>query len=64
VGPDYCYSCDRYEPIPADGYYLICLECGHVFVDRLDLEDSALSWQGILRQAEDLKFCPLCLHDF
>jgi len=28
--PDWCWSCLRVEPLP-DRFYILCIECGHVY---------------------------------
>lgn len=70
-GPDWCYSCNRSEPIP-DGAYLVCRECFHCWVTKDDftadvrimLHEINLNETGITVRVEDFPFCPLCSHNF
>jgi len=67
---EHCYSHGVHEPIPADGAYLVCFECGHVFVTALDLLlDYAVNSPPDIPvpgdiTAKDINFCPHCIHDF
>lgn len=76
---DYCISCDRDEPVPPEGAYIYCLECGHVFkagqelVEAYNREISKMlaspmydGWPEAtyIDSADKVPFCPLCLHDF
>lgn len=73
MGPDWCYSCGRNEPLPPHGAYLVCNECWHVYRTPGDLEETyRRKWNERvgsepapnLTKAADVYFCPLCLHDF
>lgn len=69
----YCGNCHAWttevcylhglEPIP-DGAYLVCHECGHCFDTREDLERLALSEVNYTGDVDELRFCPLCTHNF
>jgi len=67
---DWCYSCGRDEPVPPSGAYLICPECGHVYETADDLLEDYLAQapERILSHripawADEITFCPLCLHN-
>lgn len=70
-GPDWCYSCNRSEPIP-EGAYLVCRECFHCWPTVDDFTADVLRMLdelgGLSREhlvtAEAWPFCPLCGHDF
>jgi hypothetical protein len=57
------------EPVP-DGAYLVCGECWHCFVtdEELLAADRAMRIEvGLLggpSSADEIRFCPLCSHDF
>lgn len=62
------------EPIP-DTYYILCLECGHCYQTREDVEtlDYAIQlamtryysdFQPTNHPASTIYICPLCTHDF
>ncbi|MEU4726501.1 hypothetical protein AB0G06_43480 [Nonomuraea dietziae] len=40
VSKDYCWSCNKDEPIPPSGAYVVCFECGHVYATEQDLIDA------------------------
>lgn len=70
---DYCYTCNRHEPVPPD-YYRICIECFHVYATEQELIDAhnalALSMaEGAhetptVSRGVDVFSCPKCIHDF
>jgi hypothetical protein len=62
------------EPVP-ESYYRLCIECGHCYVTRDDLETldyaKQLSFErywadftAVALLARDIHICPLCTHDF
>ncbi|MGN9782804.1 hypothetical protein ACTMTF_15330 [Nonomuraea sp. ZG12] len=53
VSPDYCWSCYKDEPFPTTGgVYIVCFECGHIYVTEQDLVDAYnLEIQEINRQS-------------
>ena len=77
-GPDYCYSCNRDEPLSGHDYQ-VCGECFHVYRTRLHLLwDHAkivfglCSWwrripwklaSAFIRPSRIFS-CPRCAHDF
>lgn len=67
---EHCHWHDRHEPVPDSGAYIVCGECGHVYVTALELlktfADEAPADHEIDGDmtAKDIMFCPLCLHDF
>lgn len=71
ASPDWCHSCCRLEPLPAE-YYQVCGECGHVYVTAADLVAAYVVMVGdrasMIRvddvKPEEIYFCQLCLHDF
>lgn len=56
-----------YEPIPWN-HYVVCGECGHVFVTASELLDdfNAARPPGAPQETDVSRifFCPLCVHDF
>ena len=74
VDEEHCSS-HGYEPVPI-GAYRICVECGHCYITREDLETlhyallltfEGLDWEGFVAKpapACDIHTCPLCTHDF
>lgn len=68
---EFCYSHGRREPIPDDGGYVRCFECGHVFATRDELIDAHQTKAGLTNDEltpQMLKhlegFCGHCVHDF
>ena len=51
-----------YEPIP-DDCHIVCLECSHAWT-REALEEADAEKRGYRINADDISFCPLCIHDF
>lgn len=70
-GPDWCYSCNRSEPIPDGGAYVVCPECWHVYPTAADL---LASHNRVIAEMGDptrdtltdnlASFCGECMHDF
>lgn len=76
---DYCYSCNRHEPIPPE-YYRMCHECFHVYVTEKELVDEhnallrnlgatvaglvSLEKPLFIKAGIDVWTCPKCIHDF
>lgn len=68
-GDDWCYSCNRSEPIPEAGAYLVCGECFHCFDTADDLMAAVRKMAAEIgvqapASADEVYFCPLCAHDF
>lgn len=56
---------------PEEGAYGVCQECGHVYQTEQDLRDAyaeSADWPGestdSAPEANEIYFCPLCIHDF
>lgn len=61
---DWCHSCLKLEPLPAE-YYIVCGECGHVYVTPEDLVDAYVEeFPGYRPMAEHIASCAKCWHDF
>lgn len=66
----HCWSCNEDEP--DQGCYIRCGECGHVYLTEENLRETWLREYPLLPgepapealPAEDICFCPLCIHDF
>ncbi len=61
----FCHIDDKEEKV-TDETYLVCFECGHVYETQADLikawnDESEFKSRS---DADDIPFCPLCLHDF
>lgn len=69
---EHCYSHGTHEPVPESGAYRVCFECGHVFVTDVELRQAYIDnapedtkvYADRLVSADDISFCPHCLHDF
>lgn len=64
---DWCASCNRHETALARDVYKYCLECGHIWPTAQGLVEAynfAAQPLNAAETAEDVHFCPLCLHDF
>jgi hypothetical protein len=62
----YCWSHEACEPV-REGDYLVCGECFHIFRTPEELVDALMATSEPGRQrpkAEDIFFCPHCIHDF
>lgn len=72
---EWCSSCSRWEEAREEE--TCCLECGHVYktaqelVEAYNREADSINdaYDGpppvtYMEKAEDVNFCPLCLHDF
>lgn len=63
---EWCASCWRWEEV-TPGAYRGCLECGHTYKTPQELVE-AYNWVAeplnLAETAEDVPFCPFCLHDF
>lgn len=69
-GEDWCYSCNRSEPIPADGAFWVCGECHHCWPTAADfitdvrkMLDEVGGVEGDELVLKAWPFCPLCAHD-
>lgn len=76
--PEYCASCEMVEPIPpGTTVHIVCFECNHVYRTDQDLVDTfndeiarantiiePASHLQFAESADEIRFCPLCLHDF
>lgn len=66
----YCHIHEQTEEIPEGDDSRLCMECGHVYKDNVELHEAmnATRPSGMpeisLEEAEKMGFCPLCLHDF
>jgi len=69
ASPDWCHSCLKLEPLP-DDYYIVCGECGHVYVTTEELVKAFRDYyeprvgQMLPASPEEIYACPLCGHDF
>lgn len=70
VADTYCWVHDELEP-RSENPYLVCFECGHVYETEADLErdymeerpkDTPITVTPV--PADEIYFCPHCLHDF
>lgn len=67
-------QCWHHGPEPAPTWaYRLCIECGHCYPTREDLEtlDYAIQltfdwpdFEATPRLAREIHTCPLCIHDF
>lgn len=74
---DWCASCNRHETALEGDVYKYCLECGHIWktaqelveaynreVDAINSADGTGLVATYVETADQVYFCPLCLHDF
>lgn len=70
-GEDWCYSCNRSEPIPPDGAFWVCGECHHCWPTADDfiidvrqmLEEVGGRVELDVQVLKAWPFCPRCSHD-
>lgn len=62
-GAAFCYIHAVHETAEQDDYQL-CWECGHVYRSEQELVDEYAQAGGRHRLAQDIMFCPACLHDW
>jgi hypothetical protein len=68
VADTYCHVHDEME-FRVRKPYLICFECGHVYNTTTDLEEDYVlnapdKERAANQRANEIFFCPNCLHDF
>lgn len=66
-GEWFCFIHHEHE-IPLTEPHWVCFECGHVYQTEQDLVDDEFTANGgdieKLPNADDITFCPWCLHDW
>jgi hypothetical protein len=65
---EHCFSHSVDEPVAGDDWHCICFECGHLYQTEDELVE-AYNRGGKLIEAEvdnadEIYFCPYCLHNF
>lgn len=78
-GKNFCYSCNSWHRYNrSESIYIRCFECGHTYRNEGDLVAIQIGKVMEINQrlrdgetplepkynAEEIHFCPLCLHDF